>query len=132
MTTTGYRIVYTILGVLFAAVVAGSIFLIPSGDEARLPDAVESYSPGEGDLVVQPIKVILDLRPNYVATFVIDGIAIPDDQVDGILQTGRYQFEPGPGKVIEQWTPGTHTVVATYESERGTDVGTVVWTFRIQ
>lgn len=133
MTTTGYRIVYTILGVLFAAIVAGAIFLIPSGEEEQLPFAVESFSPGEGDLVVQPVKVVLDLRPDYTATFVIDGIPIPEDQVDTILQTGRHQFEPGPGKAIEQWSPGSHTVVATYEGGGNRlDVGTVVWTFRTQ
>lgn len=133
MTTTGYRIVYLILGLLFAAIVAGAIFLIPSGDEEQLPFAVESFSPGEGDLVVQPVRVVIDLRPNYDAAFVIDGITIPPDQIDAIPQTGRYQFEPGPGKVIERWTPGSHTVVVTYEGgENRLDVGTVVWTFRVQ
>ncbi len=65
--------------------------------------------------------------------FVIDGVAIPPDQIDAIPQTGRYQFEPGPGKVIERWTPGSHTVVVSYEGgENRLDVGTVVWTFRVQ
>lgn len=132
MTTTGYRIVYTLLALAFAAVVAGAILFIPSGDEARLPDAVESFSPGEGDLVVQPIQVVLDLRADYEARFVIDGTSIPPEQVDSILQTGRYEFEPGPGKVIERWSPGDHTVVATYMGPDGIDVGTVIWTFRVQ
>ncbi len=133
MTTTGYRIVYTLLGLAFAAVIAGAIFLIPAGDPASLPDAVESFSPGEGDLVVQPIKVVLDLQADYDARLVIDGIAIPPEQVDSIVATGRHQFEPGPGKAIEQWTPGEHTVVATYiGGPNNTDSGTIVWTFRIQ
>ena len=133
MTTTGYRIVYAILGVLFAAVVAGSIFLIPSGEGDGLPDAVESFSPGEGDLAIQPVRVVLDLLPGYEATFVIDGLPIPQDQIDAIPETGRYQFDPGPGKVIERWTPGDHTVVATYVGgANDTDLGTVVWTFRVQ
>ena len=133
MTTTGYRIVYTLLGLAFAAVIAGAVFLIPSGDPAALPDAVESFAPGEGDLVVQPIKVVLDLKDNYDARFLIDGISIPPEQVDSILQTGRHQFEPGAGKAIERWTPGEHTVVATYKGgTNNTDSGTIVWTFRIQ
>ena len=75
---------------------------------------------------------VLDLQPNYDAEFLIDGIAIPRDQVDSILATGRHQFEPGPGKAIERWSPGDHTVVATYISPNQLDVGTVVWTFRVQ
>ena len=133
MTTTGYRIVYTLLALLFAAIVAGAILFIPSGDPEQLPAAVESYSPGEGDTVVQPVKVVLDLKPEYTVTFVIDGVPIPPDEVDGIEQTGRYQYEPGPGKTIVRWTPGEHTVVATYTGgDNGVDVGTVIWTFRVQ
>ncbi len=133
MTTTGYRIVYAILGVLFAAVVLGSVFLIPSGEENVLPAAVESFSPGDGDIAIEPVTVVIDLQPNYDAQFVIDGITIPAEQVDAIVQTGRYEFEPGPGKVIERWTPGDHTVVVTYAGgQNRLDVGTVVWTFRVQ
>jgi hypothetical protein len=133
MTTTGYRIVYTLLAVALVAIVGGAILFIPSGDPERLPPAVESYAPGDGDLVVQPIKVIIDLLPGYTATFVIDGQTIPEDQVDSIIETGRHQFEPGSGKVIERWSPGDHTVVATYVGgDTGMDAGTVVWTFRVQ
>ena len=132
VTTTGYRIIYLLLGVALIAIIVGAVLFIPSGDPQDLPDAVESYSPQDGDLVVQPIKVVLDLQPNYDAEFLIDGIAIPRDQVDSILATGRHQFEPGPGKAIERWSPGDHTVVATYIGPNQLDVGTVVWTFRVQ
>lgn len=133
MTTTGYRIVYTLLAVAFIGIVAASILFIPSGDPTELPAAVERYSPGDGDMVTNPVKVILDLAGNYEAQFVIDGITIPEDEVVSIVETGRHQFEPGEGKTIEQWTPGDHTVVATYiGGPNRIDVGTVVWTFRIQ
>ena len=133
VTTTGYRITYLLLGLALAAIIVGAIFLIPSGDPSTLPDAVESYSPADQDIVVRPVRVVLDLKPNYEAEFVIDGIVIPADQVDSIVETGRHQFEPGPGKAIEQWTSGDHTVVATYVGgPHQLDVGSVVWTFRIQ
>jgi hypothetical protein len=133
MTTTGYRIVYTVLAVALIAIVGGSILFIPSGDPNALPDAVESVAPGNGDLVTQPIKVVVDLKPNYRAVFVIDGVTIPDDEVDAIVATGRHQFEAGPGKSIERWDAGDHTVVVTYTGgPNDIDVGTVVWTFRVQ
>jgi hypothetical protein len=133
MTTTGYRITYLLLAVALVAIIGGAILFIPSGDPLDLPDAVESYSPADGDLVTQPIRVVIDLLPNYDVAFVIDGTPIPAEQVDSILATGRHQFEAGEGKAIERWTAGDHTVVATYTSgANGIDVGTVVWTFRIQ
>jgi hypothetical protein len=133
MNTTGYRVTYTLLGLALVAIIAGSILFIPSGDPERLPDAVESYAPRDGDIVVNPIKVVLDLQANYTAQFVIDGVSIPQDQVDSILETGRYQFTPGPGKVIERWSPGDHTVVASWNGGPGSvDSGTLVWTFDVQ
>lgn len=133
MTTTGYRVVYTVLAVALVAIVGGAILFIPSGDPETLPAAVETYAPRDGDLVAQPVRVVVDLLANYSAVFVIDGITIPDDQVDSIPATGRYQFEAGDGKAIERWEGGEHTVVVSYTGgPNDIDVGTVVWTFRTQ
>lgn len=133
MNTTGYRVTYSLLGLALVAIIGASILFIPSGDPETLPDAVESYSPRDGDLVTNPIKVVIDLLPNYGVQLVIDGQSIPADQVDSILETGRHQFIPGEGKVIERWTPGSHTVVASwFGGPSGVDVGTLVWTFTVQ
>lgn len=133
MNTTGYRVTYTLLGLALVAIIAGSILFIPSGDPEVLPDAVESYAPRDGDIVINPVKVIIDLKPNYEVQFVIDGVPIPDSQVDSIFETGRYQFTPGDGKVIERWSPGDHTVVASWTGGPGSvDTGTLVWTFNVQ
>ena len=133
MNTTGYRVTYTLLGLALVGIIAGSLLFIPSGDPERLPDAVESYAPRNGDLVTNPIKVVIDLLADYEVRFVIDGITIPADQVDSIIATGRHQFTPGDGKVIERWTPGDHTVVASWVGGPSSiDTGTLVWTFRVQ
>ena len=133
MNTTGYRVTYTLLGVALIAVIGVSIMFIPSGDPEKLPPAVETYSPRQGDIVTNPIKVLIDLKANYVASFVIDGIPIPEDDVDAIVETGRYQFIPGPGKAIERWTSGEHAVVVTWiGGPSSVDTGTLVWTFTVQ
>lgn len=133
MNTTGYRVTYTFLAVALLAIIGGSILFIPSGDPEQLPDAVERYSPHDGDIAINPVKVLIDVQPYYEVRFVIDGIPIPESDVDAIVGIGRYQFEPGEGKAIERWTPGEHTVVATWiGGKAGTDAGTLVWTFRLQ
>lgn len=133
MNTTGYRVTYTLLGLALVAIIAGSILFIPSGDPETLPDAVESYAPRNGDIVVNPIKVVIDLDSNYEAVFVIDGVPIPESEVDSIVETGRHQFTPGEGKTIERWTPGDHTVVVSWTGGPGSvDTGTLVWTFNVQ
>jgi hypothetical protein len=133
MNTTGYRVTYTLLALLLIAIIGVSIMFIPSGDPERLPAAVDTYAPREGDIVTNPIRVLIDLKSNYVAAFVIDGVPIPADDVDAILETGRYQFIPGPGKAIDRWSSGEHTVVVTWVGGQGSvDTGTLVWTFIVQ
>jgi hypothetical protein len=133
MNTTGYRVTYTVLAAALVAIVGASILFIPSGDPEQLPEAVERYSPRDGDTAINPVMVMIDVQPNYEVRFIIDGTTIPQEDVDAIVQTGRYQFEPGEGKIIERWSPGEHTVVATWiGGAAGTDAGTLVWTFRVQ
>ena len=133
MTTAGYRVTLALLAVAFIAVVGGSILLIPGGDPEQLPSAVERYSPSDGDIAINPVGVMIDLKPNYTAEFIIDGTPIPLDETDSIPATGRYEFVPGPGKIIERWSPGDHTVVVTWiGGPNNIDVGTLLWTFQIQ
>lgn len=133
MNTTGYRISLTLLAVALLAIVGLSIMFIPAGDPEQLPAAVERYSPRDGDIAINPVKVVIDVQANYEVQFVIDGTTIPESEVDAIVATGHYQFEPGPGKTIERWTPGEHTVVASWVGGRaGIDAGSLLWTFRVQ
>ena len=133
MTTTGYRVTLALLAVALIAVIGGSILLIPGGDPEQLPPAVERYSPRDGDIAINPVAVMIDLKPNYAAEFIIDGTPIPPDEMHSIPETGRYEFVPGPGKTIERWSPGDHTVVATWlGGTNNIDVGTLLWTFQVQ
>jgi hypothetical protein len=133
MNTTGYRVTFTLLAVALLGIIGASILFIPSGDPEQLPAAVERYSPKDGDIAINPVKVAIDVQPNYQVFFVIDGTPIPQSDVDAIVETGRYRFEPAEGKAIERWVPGEHTVVASWiGGTAGTDAGTLVWTFRVQ
>jgi hypothetical protein len=133
MTTTGYRVTLALLAVALIAVIGGSILLIPGGDPEQLPPAVERYSPRDGDIAINPVGVMIDLKPNYTAEFVIDGTPIPPDEMNSIPETGRFEFVPGPGKTIERWSPGNHTVIATWlGGPNNIDVGTLLWTFQVQ
>jgi len=133
MNTTGYRVTYTVLAIVLLGIIGASVMFIPSGDPEQLPAAVDRYSPQDGDIAINPVKVMIDVQPYYDVRFVIDGTTIPASDVDSIVETGRYQFEPGPGKAIERWTPGEHVVVASWVGgTAGTDAGTLVWIFRVQ
>ena len=133
MTKTRYRVILLLLGVGFIAVVLGAVLLAPQGSSTQLPAAVNRIEPGDGELLFGQPQVVLDLASGYHATLVVDGIPIPDDQVIWTEATGRHVFEPGPGKVIESWTPGFHLIEASWDGPPGRpDPGNLTWTFRVQ
>ncbi len=133
MTRTTYRVILLLLGIAFIAVVVGAVLLAPEGAPSQLPSAVNRIEPGNGELVFGQPSVVLDLAPRYRAELVIDGVAIPADEVVWTAATGLHVFDPGPGRAIQVWEPGFHLVEARWEGAPGQpDPGNVTWTFRVQ
>lgn len=132
MSQTAYRLIFLGLGLALIAVIVGAVLLAPGGEPTELPDAVERFSPADGATVLEQTTVILDLAPGYGATFTIDGIVVPEDEVIFTEVTGRHEFIPGPGKAIESWTTGFHVVEARWDRVSGfPDPGAMTWTFRV-
>jgi hypothetical protein len=133
MTKTRYRIILLLLGTGFIVVVLGTVLLAPQGSPSVLPEAVNRIEPDNGELAFGRPQVVLDLEPGYHASLVIDGVAVPDDQVNWTESTGLHVFDPGPDKVIESWAPGFHLIEATWDGPLGRpDPGNLTWTFRVQ
>lgn len=121
-----------LLGLLFIAVVVGGVLFAPTGRSGGLPDAVDRISPEDGELVLRQTRLVVDLAAGYRATIVVDGRTIPDDEVIFTEQTGLHIFEPGPGKVIEEWEPGFHVVEITWDTLGDLpDRGSLRWSFRV-
>lgn len=133
MSTTKYRVILLLLGLAFIAVVVGAVLFTPEGSPSTLDEAIERIAPGDGDLVFVDTEVVVDMASGYRATLVIDDIPIPDDQVIFTEQTGLHIFDPGPGKAIEEWTPGFHVVAISWDRTEGLpDPGSTSWSFRVQ
>lgn len=132
MSRTTYRLIFLALGLGLIVVIVGAVLLAPSGDPAELPDDVELFSPADGSTVLEQTSVVLDLAPGYLAVFTIDGLVVPTDQVIFTEVTGRHEFIPGPGKVIERWATGFHVVEASWDQVSGLpDPGSMTWSFRV-
>lgn len=133
MSRTAYRVVLTLLGLAFVAVVVGTVLFAPSGEPREVPDVVVEYSPGHGDLAFGQPEILLQLQPGYRAVLVVDGRPIPEDELIWIEATGLHVYRPGPGKIIESWSPGIHTVEARWDRTDGRpDPGAFSWSFRVQ
>jgi hypothetical protein len=126
-------VILTVLGAALAAVVVGAVVLTPSGRAPDLPDVLDSYAPVDGSTVLRQTRIVVDLAPGYDLDLRVDGTAIPDSELDVIEETGRFSWEPGPGKTFEQWTPGFHAIEATWDRVTGLpDPGSLRWRFRVQ
>jgi hypothetical protein len=133
VTATRYRIVFMLLGLALIGVVVFAVVFAPSGRDPGLPDAVESYSPADGANVVRQAQIVVDLEAGYLLELTVDGVPVPAVEIVGDDISGRYTWEPGPGKAFEEWTAGFHHVVATWDRTSGMPApGSLRWSFRVQ
>ena len=126
-----YRLIYIGLGLVGLAAVALGIVLTTEGEALVLPEALESVSPQPGDLVPPQSGLEVDLQVGYEATITVDGWPISDATF--VEATGVYRWAPSPSSpTIQEWTPGEHTVVVTWDTYTGLpDPGSFEWTFRV-
>jgi hypothetical protein len=128
-----YRLTFTLLGLALAAVVIGAIILAPSGRPATVPDVLESYSPEDQSTVLRQTQIQIDLPVDYAIDLVVDGVAIPDAEINTVPETGRFTWRPDETTIIPEWTPGFHTVWVRWDRVTGLpDPGEWTWTFRVQ
>lgn len=129
---TKYRVTLLLLGLAFIVIVVAGVLFAPTGRSGGLPETVDRISPEDGELVLRQTRLIVDLATGYRATIVADGRVIPEDEVIFTPETGLHVFEPGPGKVIEEWEPGFHVIEITWDTlDDLPDRGSLRWTFRV-
>lgn len=106
---------------------------------------VEQLIPGRDTQLVQQGTVGIDLAAGWEGELVINGIAIPRDQLDfrpnpvngttvPVVNAGNMlQFTPGEGKVLESLPVGNVCATATvWEAESGPDDSRLVtWCFDV-
>ena len=120
------------LGSALAALVIVVWFTNPSGHGTALPAPLESVFPRPGDAVLGQTSIEVDLPPGYVVDLVVDGLPVSPAEIDSVYTVGTFRWEPGAGRVVETWTPGTHTVEVSWDRVTGRpDPGAFSWTFRV-
>jgi hypothetical protein len=133
VSSTGYRLVFALLGLALATVVVLVVALAPSGRQTDLPEAVEWISPADGASVLRQTSIEIDMQAGYGIELHVDGVHIPAGEIRATGPTGRFEWSPGPAAVFAEWTPGTHTVLITWDRVAGLpDPGELRWSFRVQ
>lgn len=116
-------------------------------------NAIVELTPGPGDRVLSQSAVGALLKPGYDGRLSINGVDIPEEQMEGALtpealsqipveEQGRgvrpnnrnsVQFKPGPGKAISRLDTGAVDITLRYWSdEEGPDnARTFTWTIQV-
>jgi hypothetical protein len=109
----------TIVAVALFAVLNLGVILLANSDTSEpgtesLPESVEAVTPGPGELTTLVDDVAADLRDDVTGDLVINGITIPEDQLDRTDELGIVAFRPGKGKELTELQRGENTVVVYY------------------
>ena len=103
-----WRLVIT--GVVLLVVLNLGILLFSQSDTRRqgrnYPNAIDTVSPGPGELIRVADTVTADLRNDLTGVLLLDGAEVPEDQTDRVAPLGELSFRPGPDKDLTKFSPG--------------------------
>lgn len=126
-----------LLSFLLALAAMGVVFAFTEGEDeppVRTVAGVESVFPAQGQLVLRQDRIIADLRTGFQGVLQIDGVEIPEDQLQRTPELGIVQYTPGPGTETGPLAPGRHTArVVFWDATAGREAGTrsYTWTFQV-
>ncbi|HET7487994.1 MAG TPA: hypothetical protein VFJ85_08700 [Acidimicrobiales bacterium] len=127
------RVVSTVLLTLAGVGFVYAFTLHDDSPNPRLrPAAVRTVSPAPGALQVRQTDIFVELDPGYRASLVVNGVAIPDDQVDVIGGLNRYTFTPGKDREVKRLEPGQNCAIVSFAlAVGGGDPGEYQWCFTV-
>ena len=107
-----------VIGTLAVVIGLGALALNRSDTDTRneriYPTAVQTVTPRPGELVRLQDTITADLRDGLVGVLYIDGVPIPDDQLEIVGPLSQISFRPGPGKEFARFEPGEHVATVRY------------------
>jgi hypothetical protein len=104
--------------------------VLNEGDAA----VVENLLPRRNAQVPQQSNVGIDLVTGWEAALVIDGVTIPEDELQITPELGLIEFTPGEGKAVEELKAGQNCVSAIIwktADGRGVADRTIPWCFDV-
>lgn len=112
---TPYRIgVSVLLAAAFAALYVGfNSAKDPAPTESR-STSVLSFSPGEGETALRQSRIYAELKPGYVGVLVVDGIEIPEDQLEHLEGSNFVGYTPGEGTETGELKPGPRCATVVF------------------
>ncbi len=126
-----------ILSLLLLLALGAFVFVFATGKGAKSnpsqPAAVEGVSPEGGDLDLRQATIMADLAPGYTGYLEIDGIEVPDDDLQRVPALNTITLKPTVDSAYQQLEPGRHCAAVVYR-QTGTPIensSTYHWCFSL-
>lgn len=105
----------------------------PDPDAPELDDIVEQLFPARDSEALRQQQVGIDLGATYTGVLILNGIEIPEGELQRRPELNQVFFQPGDGLAVEELSPGRNCVVAVVWSETETreDSRSVTWCFEV-
>ena len=116
------------INLLVAATVIGG-----RDEGPALPSNIEAVIPAPGAGMLAQDAVGADLTDTFTGVLVIDGVEIPEDQLQINKPLGEVGFRPGAGKDIVRLEEGLHSATIIYwpqDRSREDAARSFTWSFR--
>jgi len=113
------------------------------GGTGCLNPAVKAWDPCPGDRILRQAQVGVELKPGYDGRITVNGIAVPEEQMQGAIVPGTeaydqlsaeeralgprpnnknlVKFQPGKGKVVEEFSGQVRIGIRYWEETEGED-----------
>jgi len=128
---------WVIVAVVVIAALNLAIFGLSSSDtspEGRtLPSTIDSLTPPPGELIRLQDTIGADLRDDLTGVLLLDGVEIPEDQLERVVPLASVTFRPGPDQDLERFEAGEHTLTVLYWEQgkpRPANPDSYSWSFR--
>lgn len=96
---------------------------------------VEQLIPPRNSEILRQDVTGVDLRPGWTGVLIVNGVEIPEDQLDldDLESLGQVLFTPGEDKAVERYEAGENCVTAVVwrVEETRADSRTVDWCFNV-
>lgn len=84
-----------------------------------LPSAIETLSPGPGELTRLQDTITVDLRDDLTGVLILTregatGFEVPEDQLERVVPLGQLSFRTGPDQEISRFEPSAYRVTVLY------------------
>ncbi len=88
-------------------------------DAPTLPAAIETLSPGPGELVRPQDTITIDLRDDLTGVLLLrreqgSTVEIPEDQLERVIPLGQLSFRTGPDQELARFEPGEYTATVYF------------------